>query len=134
MIHLRVAERPEDITAIRVATGEADALIGGDLVVSAGAETLALMRTRAHRRGGRMRTRSSPATSPATRISVFPATRLAAGAGGAAAGPADAVRRDRLARALLGDTIYSNMMVLGAAWQRGLSPLERATRSQARSS
>jgi len=30
-IHCRLAERPEDISAIRVATGEADALIGGDL-------------------------------------------------------------------------------------------------------
>ncbi len=44
-IHCRLAERPEDISAIRVATGECDALIGGDLVVSAGAKTLGLMKT-----------------------------------------------------------------------------------------
>ena len=44
-IHLRLADRPEDISAIRVATGEADAVIGGDLVVSAGAKTLGLMTT-----------------------------------------------------------------------------------------
>jgi indolepyruvate ferredoxin oxidoreductase len=31
-----------------------------------------------------------------------------------------------LARVLMGDSIYSNMMVLGAAWQRGLVPLTRA--------
>ncbi|MGY9050376.1 MAG: indolepyruvate ferredoxin oxidoreductase family protein, partial [Rhodobacterales bacterium] len=43
-IHCRLAEKPEDISAIRVATGECDALIGGDLVVSAGAKTLGLMR------------------------------------------------------------------------------------------
>ena len=41
-IHCRIAENPEDISAIRVATGEADALIGGDLVVSAGHKTLGL--------------------------------------------------------------------------------------------
>ena len=41
-IHCRLAERPADINAIRVATGECDALIGGDLVVSAGAKTLGL--------------------------------------------------------------------------------------------
>jgi indolepyruvate ferredoxin oxidoreductase len=35
-IHVRIAERPEDISAIRVATGECNTLIGGDLVVSAG--------------------------------------------------------------------------------------------------
>jgi indolepyruvate ferredoxin oxidoreductase len=44
-IHCRLADRPEDIAAIRVATGEADALIGGDLVVSAGAKTLGLTAT-----------------------------------------------------------------------------------------
>ena len=44
-IHCRLAESPEDISAIRVATGEADAVIGGDLVASAGAKTLGLMRT-----------------------------------------------------------------------------------------
>ncbi|MFK7753395.1 MAG: indolepyruvate ferredoxin oxidoreductase family protein, partial [Sedimentitalea sp.] len=44
-IHCRIAEKPSDISAIRVATGEAHALIGGDLVVSAGAKTLGLTRT-----------------------------------------------------------------------------------------
>ncbi len=38
-IHCRLANQPEDISAIRVATGECDTLIGGDLVVSAGAKT-----------------------------------------------------------------------------------------------
>ncbi|MEO1611984.1 MAG: indolepyruvate ferredoxin oxidoreductase family protein, partial [Pseudomonadota bacterium] len=42
-IHCRIAETPADITAIRVATGEADVVIGGDLLVTAGAKTLALM-------------------------------------------------------------------------------------------
>ncbi len=49
-IHCRVADKPSDISAIRVAVGETDALIGGDLVTSAGAKTLGLMargRTRA---------------------------------------------------------------------------------------
>ena len=49
-IHCRIAEKPSDISAIRVAVGEADAVIGGDLVVTAGAKTLGLMtrgRTRA---------------------------------------------------------------------------------------
>ena len=44
-IHCRIAERPEDISAIRVATGEAHALIGGDLVVSAGPKTLGLTKS-----------------------------------------------------------------------------------------
>jgi indolepyruvate ferredoxin oxidoreductase len=44
-IHVRIAEKPEDISAIRVATGECNTLIGGDLVVSGGAKTLGLMTT-----------------------------------------------------------------------------------------
>ena len=42
-IHCRIGETPEDISAIRVALGECDALIGGDLVVSAQGSTLGLM-------------------------------------------------------------------------------------------
>ncbi|MFP4328689.1 MAG: DUF6537 domain-containing protein, partial [Paracoccaceae bacterium] len=36
-----------------------------------------------------------------------------------------------LARAVMGDSIYSNMMVLGAAWQRGLLPLSHDAIAQA---
>ena len=39
-----------------------------------------------------------------------------------------------LARALMGDSIYSNMMIFGAAWQRGLIPLSRRGDPDARSS
>lgn len=39
-IHCRIAEQPSDLSAIRVAVGEADAVIGGDLVVTAGAKTI----------------------------------------------------------------------------------------------
>ena len=49
-IHCRLANDPHDISAIRVATGECDVLIGGDLVVSAGAKTLGLTQSGAHRR------------------------------------------------------------------------------------
>ena len=44
-IHLRLANDPADIAAIRVGLGEAHAVIGGDLVVTGGAKTLGLMRT-----------------------------------------------------------------------------------------
>src|SRR6185369_71407 len=41
--HLRIADRPEDIHAARIATGEAHAILGGDLVVSASTEALSKM-------------------------------------------------------------------------------------------
>jgi len=124
-IHLRIAERPEDISAIRVAVGEADAVIGGDLVVTAGAKTLGLMTT------GRTRavvnaheiitgdfTRDTEFHIPVKDLEVALQARL--GEGVALFDASD------LARALIGDSIFSNMMILGASWQMGLVPLSEA--------
>ncbi|TLP56438.1 indolepyruvate ferredoxin oxidoreductase family protein [Parasedimentitalea maritima] len=129
-IHCRLANRPEDISAIRVATGEAHALIGGDLVVSAGAKTLGL--TSLERTGAVVNsheiitgdfTRNTDFTIPTDRLQLALEARL----------------RDRLdlfdatdlAKATLGDSIFSNMMVFGAAWQRGLIPLTLDALTQA---
>ncbi len=121
-IHCRLANKPSDISAIRVATGECDTLIGGDLVVSAGSKTLGLMKT------GRTKgvvnshqiitgdfTRNTEFRLPVEQLTLALQARL----------------RDNLAmfdasdlaKALLGDSIYSNMMVFGAAWQMGAVPL-----------
>ena len=130
-IHCRLAETPGDISAIRVATGEADALIGGDLVVSAGARTLGL--TRRGRTGAVVNsheiitgdfTRDPEFSLPSDRLAVALEARL----GEAAVQMFDATE---LARHTMGDSIYSNMMVFGAAWQRGLVPLSRAAISDA---
>lgn len=121
-IHCRLANRPEDITAIRVVTGECDALIGGDLVVSAGAKTLAL--TRPGRTGAVVNshdsvtgafTRDAEFTIPTDRLCIALETRLRDNL--------QLVDSSELARVTLGDSIFSNMMICGAAWQRGLLPL-----------
>ncbi len=123
-VHCRLAERPEDISAIRVATGECDALVGGDLVVSAGAKTLGLLKpgtagavVNSHEIVTGAFTRNTEFRIPADRLEVSLEARL----------------RDRLllldaselARVLMGDSIYSNMLVFGASWQRGLIPVGR---------
>jgi len=121
-IHLRLAESPEDINAIRVAVGEADAVIGGDLVVSAGAKTLGLMAT------GRTRavvnsheiitgdfTRDTEFRIPVSDLELSLEARLQDGLA--------LFDATDLAAKLMGDSIYSNIMVLGAAWQNGLLPL-----------
>ncbi|MBL3704537.1 indolepyruvate ferredoxin oxidoreductase family protein [Sulfitobacter sp. BDSS02] len=121
-IHCRIAERPEDISAIRVATGEAHALIGGDLVVSAGPKTLGL--TKSGQTGAVVNsheiitgdfTRNTEFALPSDRLSLALQARM----------------NDRLAlfdasdlaKTTLGDSIFSNMMVFGGAWQLGLIPL-----------
>ncbi|QBF32214.1 indolepyruvate ferredoxin oxidoreductase family protein [Thalassococcus sp. S3] len=129
-IHCRIANDPNDISAIRVATGEADALIGGDLVVSAGAKTLGL--TKAGRTGAVVNsheiitgdfTRDTEFALPSDRLTLALEARL----------------KDRvamfdasdLAKTTMGDSIFSNMMIFGAAWQRGLIPLSKEAITQA---
>lgn len=129
-IHCRLAEKPEDINAIRVATGEADALIGGDLVVSAGSKTLGL--TRPGQTGAVVNsheiitgdfTRDTEFTIPTDRLSLALQARLKDGL--------SLFDASELARVTLGDSIYSNMMVFGGAWQRGLVPLSLEAITQA---
>ena len=122
-IHCRIAAKPSDISAIRVAVGEADAVIGGDLVVTAGAKTLGLMtrgRTRAvvnaHEIPTGDFTRDRGFRLPTDRMTLALRARIGD----------DALRMldaSRLAERLLGDAIYANVLMLGAAWQAGLVPL-----------
>tara|TARA_R110002049_G_scaffold23545_3_gene83342 strand:+ start:61178 stop:64591 length:3414 start_codon:yes stop_codon:yes gene_type:complete len=121
-IHCRLAERPEDISAIRVATGEAHALIGGDLVVSAGHKTLGL--TRAGRTGAVVNSHQI-ITGDFTRDTEFqlPYDRLTLALEARLKDDVAMFDASDLAKAALGDSIYSNMMIFGAAWQRGLLPL-----------
>ncbi|MGB1389228.1 MAG: DUF6537 domain-containing protein, partial [Paracoccaceae bacterium] len=121
-IHCRLAEKPEDISAIRVATGEADALIGGDLVVSAGSTTLGLTRTG---RTGAVVNNHEIITGDFTRDTEFqlPADRLSLALEARLQDRVALFDASDLAKATLGDSIFSNMMVFGAAWQKGLIPL-----------
>ena len=45
--HVKIAARPEDIHAVRVGAGEADLVLGGDLVVAGAKSALATMRAHA---------------------------------------------------------------------------------------
>ena len=121
-IHCRLAERPEDISAIRVATGEAHALIGGDLVVSAGNKTLGL--TKMGQTGAVVNSHQI-ITGDFTRDTEFqlPYDRLELALQARLKDDVALFDASDLAKAALGDSIFSNMMVFGAAWQQGLLPL-----------
>ena len=123
-IHCRIGNTPEDITAIRVAVGEADTLIGGDLVVSAGSKTTGLL-TKGRTRGvvntheiitGEF-TRNPAFRIPGEELRDTLEVKLGEGL----------ISFDAhvLAEKVLGDAIFSNMVLLGAAWQAGQVPLSR---------
>jgi indolepyruvate ferredoxin oxidoreductase len=120
-IHCRIGETPEDISAIRVALGECDALIGGDLVVSAQGSTLGLMAPT----GGAVVNRHEIITGDFTRDTAFaiPGADLHLALTARLQERARLFNATRLAETALGDTVYANMILLGAAYQQGLLPL-----------
>ncbi|MCV6824160.1 MULTISPECIES: indolepyruvate ferredoxin oxidoreductase family protein [Halocynthiibacter] len=121
-IHCRLANKPSDISAIRVATGEADTVIGGDLVTTAGAKTLGLMKTG---KTGAVVNSHEIITGDFTRDTHFklPMDRLSLALEARLQDRLQMFNASDLAAHLLGDSIFSNMMMLGAAWQAGLVPL-----------
>ncbi len=121
--HVRIARRPEDIHAVRVAAGDADLVLGCDLVVAGNKEALSRMRAGASR--AIVNDHETP-TAGFTRNPdlVFPGAGLKdiiRRATGAAR--AEFVDATALATALLGDSIASNLFMLGFAYQKGQIPV-----------
>jgi indolepyruvate ferredoxin oxidoreductase len=122
--HVRLAARSEDLYATRIATGEADLLLGCDLIVSAGHETLSKFRP------GRTRAVVNTAESPTAEFVRNPdwtsrAPDLERRIAEAIGSESDFARIDAqaLATALMGDAIFTNPFMLGFAWQRGWLPV-----------
>jgi len=121
--HIRIADRPEDIHAVRVADGAADAILGCDIVTAASVDTLSKVspgQTRAvvnsHETVIGDFTRDPDLSFPGEELHQ----RIAKTVG---AENVNFTEATKLATALLGNAIASNMFMLGLAWQRGLIPI-----------
>ena len=129
-IHCRVAEKQSDISAVRVSAGEADSIIGGDLVVAASHEVLKTARS------GRT---SACVNDHEVIVGEFTrnpdarpsADQMKKSLNEACGSPASYLDAFLLSEAALGDSIYSNMIVLGFAWQSGGLPISAASLSKA---
>ncbi|MHB2165428.1 indolepyruvate ferredoxin oxidoreductase family protein [Alsobacter sp. R-9] len=129
--HVKLAPRPEDIHSIRVAAGEADLVLGCDLVVTGTRKVLAAVRqgqtavvvNTAEVLPGDF-TRNPDFSLPAERV-----RRAVAGATGS--GNAFFVDATRIATALTGNAIAANMFMLGFAYQLGRIPLSAAALERA---
>ncbi|MFT5175259.1 MAG: indolepyruvate ferredoxin oxidoreductase [Gammaproteobacteria bacterium] len=129
--HLRIAGTQRDITATRIAAGGADLVLGGDLLTTGATDTLTTMasgRTRVvanvHEIMPGAFTRGADIEFPGARIQR--AIRSATGEGGA-----QFLNATRLATALMGDAIASNLFLLGYAYQKGLLPVSGESLLQA---
>ena len=123
MSHVTVAETAADITAARISAGQADAVIGCDLVVAADTPQLHAMaegRTRAAVNSARAIT-GAFLRDPDRAFPTDPL--LAALAGRVGSGALALVDASALAGRLTGHPITANVFLLGFAWQRGLVPV-----------
>lgn len=128
--HVKIAPDPALLHATRVAAGECDTLIGCDLIVSAGDETVGKLRPGTS--GGVICTDMVPTSEFSRNPDWNPdADALVARLTGALGERGLGLEALRLAGALMGDAITANMFLLGAAWQRGLVPLSMAALDRA---
>jgi len=121
--HVRIGARQEDIHAVRVAAGDADLLLGCDLVVSAAEDPLA--KVNIERSHAIINAFESP-TAVFTRDpdAVFPAAAMKAKICEEVGAEKTAfVDASGIATALLGDAIAANLFMLGFAYQRGFVPV-----------
>ncbi|MGN7919835.1 indolepyruvate ferredoxin oxidoreductase family protein [Lysobacter sp. ESA13C] len=121
--HIRIAKTPADIHAVRIAAGEADLVLGCDMVVVN--DYWALSKVRAGRSAVVLNTyEAMPGTFTTRPDMQFPAADIVAAVRQALGGEEPLlVDATQLATALLGDAIATNLFILGYAWQRALVPI-----------
>ncbi len=121
--HVLIAQRQDDIRTTRVSMAAADLVIGCDPIVAAGKETA--LRMRAGRTHVALNSHSTPTAAFVKNANwQNPAdacvAAIAQAVGADAVGSFDA---DAAAVKLMGDSLYTNPMLLGYAWQMGWVPL-----------
>ncbi|MBB6253322.1 indolepyruvate ferredoxin oxidoreductase family protein [Nitrospirillum iridis] len=122
MSHVRFAADARDIPSARLGAGQADLLVACDLIVASGPEVVRTLRADSHVIAnedvvptGEFQTRKD--------LDLRPATFLQAFTGRVGPGNVALLRANELAVRLLGDTIFTNLMMVGYAAQRGLLPV-----------
>jgi indolepyruvate ferredoxin oxidoreductase len=124
--HIRIAARQQDLFAVRIAAGEANLLLGCDLLVASGPDAIAKLNTaksyaviNSQQTPTAEFTRNPDAEFPAE--AMMQTLRDAVGVD-----KTHFVQATDLATKLMGDSIASNLFMLGYAYQLGLIPLTAA--------
>jgi len=125
--HVLIAPAQNAIHTTRVAMASADLVIGCDPIVVANKETAVRMRagrTHVALNSNAVPTAAFVANANWSNPGQQCVAEIANMVGDQALGAFDA---DSMAAQLLGDTIYTNPIMLGYAWQKGWIPLEQAS-------
>jgi indolepyruvate ferredoxin oxidoreductase len=125
--HIQIANRPDAIFTTKVDTAKADLIIACDSIVGASKYTLSAMQ--AGRTYVALNTHATPTAAFVHDADwQFPASQcesaIKASVGDALVGAFDA---EQAAVQLIGDSIYTNPLLLGYAWQQGRVPLSHAS-------
>jgi indolepyruvate ferredoxin oxidoreductase len=124
--YIRFAKSPDELNQVRIDNQQADAMIGCDLVVSSSPQA-----SRTYRQGHTRAVVNTTEMSTADFVkfrdaSLSASERVAAIAAVTGKDNLSTVAANDLAAALLGNTIYANVLLLGYAWQNGLVPVSAA--------
>ncbi|HEY8068937.1 MAG TPA: indolepyruvate ferredoxin oxidoreductase family protein [Burkholderiales bacterium] len=125
MSHVKIAASPDQVHVARLGTGDARLVLGCDLVVTASGDALDKMHAQ------KTHALVNGTTSPTAEFVKnpnwqLPGSDLTHDIREACGGKnADFVPAAQLATALMGDSIATNMFMLGYAWQKGWVPLGR---------
>jgi indolepyruvate ferredoxin oxidoreductase len=125
--HMRIAERPEDIHAIRIAAGAADLVLGGDIVVAGNKKVLAAVK---HGKTEMVINLAEFLPGDFTRNADFslPTERLKrAIVADAGRDKTHFIDATRAATALFGASVGANIFLVGYAYQLGAIPLAAAS-------
>jgi indolepyruvate ferredoxin oxidoreductase len=124
--YVRMAPSPDKLHQVRISNGQADAVIACDLVVASSQKALSVLRS------NHTRVVANEAELPTADYVLFRDADMQADKRldliRNAVGDDNFAQLDAngIAEKLLGDTVFSNVMMLGFAWQRGLLPLSQA--------
>jgi indolepyruvate ferredoxin oxidoreductase len=124
--HIQIANRPEAIHTTKVDTAQADLVIACDSIVGASKYTLTVMQQ--GRTYVALNTHGTPTAGFVKNPNwQFPGgnceAAIRASVGDALVGAFDA---EQVAEQMLGDSIYTNPLMMGYAWQQGRIPLSHA--------
>jgi indolepyruvate ferredoxin oxidoreductase len=123
--HVKIGHTPADVHAIRIAAGEANLLLGCDLVVAGAKQVLSAVE-----QGKTAVLVNSAEVFPGdierNPDFVLPSEEIKQAIRRAGGPESIFIDTTALAQALLGDSIAANIFILGYAWQKGYLPLSEA--------
>lgn len=121
--YVRLADSPTSLNQVRIQEGGADALVGCDMVVATGPQAMKALaggKTKISLNLEELPTGNFVLNRDATMKADLRIETLKAVVGQE---NLNAINASKIAIALMGDSVFSNMLMAGYAWQQGLIPV-----------